>query len=188
MQITRSSVQTQKGPADWFTGDVYIDAVAAPEATSTFAAALVHFTPGARTAWHTHPHGQTIFVTEGVGLLPARGRADRGDPPRRPRVLRARREPLARRRPEPLHGPHRDAAERRDRQPGHAGASTSPTSSTPAGSPHEPDLRLHRPGRARHRRRCRHGARHRPRLRRSPAQPSCSPTSTRRRWRPRPTS
>jgi quercetin dioxygenase-like cupin family protein len=34
---------------------------------STFAAALVHFTPGARTAWHTHPHGQTIFVTEGVG-------------------------------------------------------------------------------------------------------------------------
>ena len=39
-----------------------------PPARSTFAAALVHFTPGARTAWHTHPHGQTIFVTEGVGL------------------------------------------------------------------------------------------------------------------------
>ena len=67
MQITRSSIDTQKGPAEWFTGDVYIDAVAAPEATSTFAAASVHFTPGARTAWHTHPHGQTIFVTEGVG-------------------------------------------------------------------------------------------------------------------------
>jgi quercetin dioxygenase-like cupin family protein len=64
----RSSVETRKGPADWFTGDVYIDAVAAPEASSTFAAAIVHFTPGARTAWHTHPHGQTIFVTEGVGL------------------------------------------------------------------------------------------------------------------------
>jgi quercetin dioxygenase-like cupin family protein len=74
MQITRSSsVQTQKGPADWFTGDVYIDAVAAPEATSTFAAALVHFTPGARTAWHTHPHGQTIFVTEGVGVCQREG-------------------------------------------------------------------------------------------------------------------
>ena len=72
MQITRS-VQTQKGPADWFTGDVYIDAVAAPEATSTFAAAAVHFTPGARTAWHTHPHGQTIFVTEGVGLCQREG-------------------------------------------------------------------------------------------------------------------
>ena len=73
MQITPSSVQTQKGPADWFTGDVYIDAVAVPEATSTFAAALVHFTPGARTAWHTHPHGQTIFVTEGVGLCQREG-------------------------------------------------------------------------------------------------------------------
>ena len=73
MQITRSSVDTQKGPADWFTGDVYIDAVAAPEASSTFAAALVHFTPGARTAWHTHPHGQTIFVTEGVGRCQRRG-------------------------------------------------------------------------------------------------------------------
>ncbi len=68
MQITRSSIDTQKGPVDRFTGDVYIDAVVAPEATSTFAAALVHFTPGARAAWHTHPHGQTIFVTKGLGL------------------------------------------------------------------------------------------------------------------------
>jgi quercetin dioxygenase-like cupin family protein len=68
MQITRDRIDTQEGPADWFTGDVYIDTVAAPEATSTFGAALVHFTPGARTAWHTHPHGQTIYVTEGVGL------------------------------------------------------------------------------------------------------------------------
>lgn len=68
MQITRSSIDTQKGPAEWFTGDVYIDTVAAPAGTSTFAAAAVHFVPGARTAWHTHPHGQTILVTEGVGL------------------------------------------------------------------------------------------------------------------------
>src|SRR3954451_4571962 len=73
MQITRSSVRTQKGPADWFTGDVYIAAVAAPAGTSTFAAALVHFAPGARTAWHTHPHGQTIFVTEGVGQCQREG-------------------------------------------------------------------------------------------------------------------
>src|SRR2546430_15214230 len=73
MRITRSSIEPQKGPADWFTGDVYIDAVAAPEATSTFAAASVHFTPGARTAWHTHPHGQTIFVIEGVGLCQREG-------------------------------------------------------------------------------------------------------------------
>ena len=68
MQITRSGIETQKGPADWFSGDVYIDALAVPAGSSTFAAVLVHFTPGARTAWHTHPHGQTIFVTEGVGL------------------------------------------------------------------------------------------------------------------------
>jgi hypothetical protein len=47
MQITRSSIETRKGPADWFTGDVYIDAIAAPAGTSTFAAAAVHFTPGA---------------------------------------------------------------------------------------------------------------------------------------------
>src|SRR6188472_1709114 len=73
MQITRSSIETQKGPADWFTGDVYIDAVAAPEATATVAAAAVHFTPGARTAWHTHPRGQTIFVTEGVGRCQREG-------------------------------------------------------------------------------------------------------------------
>ncbi len=73
MQITRSSIDTQKGPADWFTGDVYIDAVAAAAGTSTVAAVLVHFTPGARTAWHTHPHGQTIFVTEGVGLCQREG-------------------------------------------------------------------------------------------------------------------
>jgi quercetin dioxygenase-like cupin family protein len=73
MQITRSSIETQKGPSEWFTGDVYIDAVAAPAGTSTFAAAAVHFTPGARTAWHTHPHGQTIFVTEGVGLCQREG-------------------------------------------------------------------------------------------------------------------
>jgi quercetin dioxygenase-like cupin family protein len=67
VQITRSSIATQKGPAEWFTGDVYIDTVADPVGTSTFAAASVHFAPGARTAWHTHPHGQTIFVTEGIG-------------------------------------------------------------------------------------------------------------------------
>jgi quercetin dioxygenase-like cupin family protein len=73
MQITRSSFDTQKGPGDWFTGDVYIDAVAAPAGGSTFAAALVHFTPGARTAWHTHPRGQTIFVVEGVGLCQREG-------------------------------------------------------------------------------------------------------------------
>jgi quercetin dioxygenase-like cupin family protein len=73
MQITRSSIATQKGPAEWFTGDVYIDAIAVPAASSTFGAVAVRFAPGARTAWHTHPHGQTIFVTEGIGRCQREG-------------------------------------------------------------------------------------------------------------------
>ena len=68
MKITRSSNDTMKGPANWFTGDVYIDMIPAGSAPSRLGAASVHFTPGARTVWHTHPLGQTIFVTEGVGL------------------------------------------------------------------------------------------------------------------------
>jgi quercetin dioxygenase-like cupin family protein len=75
MQITRSSIDTGKGPADWFTGDVYVDPIAAASELSRVAAALVHFAPGARTAWHTHPHGQTIYVTEGVGRCQRRGGA-----------------------------------------------------------------------------------------------------------------
>jgi quercetin dioxygenase-like cupin family protein len=73
MQITRSSIETMTGPDDWFTGDVYIDTIAAPEGPARAAAALVHFTPGARTAWHTHPVGQTIYVTEGVGRCQREG-------------------------------------------------------------------------------------------------------------------
>jgi quercetin dioxygenase-like cupin family protein len=73
VQITRNSIETAPGPADWFTGIVYIDAVAAPSGPSRVQAASVHFTPGARTAWHTHPNGQTIYVTEGVGRAQRRG-------------------------------------------------------------------------------------------------------------------
>jgi quercetin dioxygenase-like cupin family protein len=72
MEITRSSIETGRGPGDWFTGDVYIDAVAAPAGGSRLSASSVHFTPGARTAWHTHPKGQTIFVLEGIGLCQRR--------------------------------------------------------------------------------------------------------------------
>ena len=73
MEITRSSIDTAKGPDTWFTGDVYIDSVGAAPAPARVQANLVHFTPGARTAWHTHPLGQTIFVTEGIGLCQRRG-------------------------------------------------------------------------------------------------------------------
>jgi quercetin dioxygenase-like cupin family protein len=73
VQITRNSVETMTGPSEWFTGAVYIDAVAAPGDASGVSASSVHFTPGARTAWHTHPNGQTIWVTEGIGLAQRRG-------------------------------------------------------------------------------------------------------------------
>ena len=73
MEITRNTLDTSPGPGDWFTGSVYIDTVAAPSGRSRIGAAYVHFTPGARTAWHTHPNGQTIWVTEGVGLCQRRG-------------------------------------------------------------------------------------------------------------------
>jgi quercetin dioxygenase-like cupin family protein len=73
MKITRNVSDTGRGPADWFTGDVYLDTITMPSDASRIGAASVHFTPGARTAWHTHPHGQTIWVTEGVGLCQREG-------------------------------------------------------------------------------------------------------------------
>ena len=73
MQITRNCSETAPGPSDWFTGEVFIDAVAAPTGASRLSASSVHFTPDARTAWHTDPSGQTISVTEGVGLCQRRG-------------------------------------------------------------------------------------------------------------------
>src|SRR5262245_39252352 len=73
MKITRNGVDTNSGPSDWFTGSVFVDPIAAPAGGSRVGAASVHFTPGARTAWHTHPHGQTLWVTEGVCLCQRRG-------------------------------------------------------------------------------------------------------------------
>ncbi|MFZ1925578.1 MAG: cupin domain-containing protein [Solirubrobacteraceae bacterium] len=73
MHITKNSLETSTGPSDWFTGAVYIDTVAAAPAPNRAQTNLVHFTPGARTAWHTHPLGQTIYVTEGIGLCQHQG-------------------------------------------------------------------------------------------------------------------
>jgi quercetin dioxygenase-like cupin family protein len=64
---------TAKGPADWFTGDVWIDSLVQSSADSPINVGAVHFTPGARTAWHSHAGGQTLYVTEGRGLVQARG-------------------------------------------------------------------------------------------------------------------
>jgi quercetin dioxygenase-like cupin family protein len=69
MEVTRNNRATAKGPAEWFTGDVYMDHIANASKDSRLNAMSVHFTPGARTAWHTHPNGQNIYVTEGVGRV-----------------------------------------------------------------------------------------------------------------------
>ena len=69
MNISHSGSQpSRKGPADWFTGDVRIDAPFQATEPAKVGGATVTFEPGARTAWHTHPLGQTLIVTFGRGL------------------------------------------------------------------------------------------------------------------------
>jgi quercetin dioxygenase-like cupin family protein len=63
---------TVKGPAEWFTGDVWIDGIARGEEPSRVRVIAVRFAPSARTAWHSHAVGQTLYVTEGRGLLQSR--------------------------------------------------------------------------------------------------------------------
>ena len=70
MKITRAGTESSgRGPADWFTGTVRIDALFSAPAPARAAGAAVTFEPGARTAWHTHPLGQTLIVTFGRGLV-----------------------------------------------------------------------------------------------------------------------
>jgi quercetin dioxygenase-like cupin family protein len=70
MEITRNGSQASvKGPADWFTGTVRIDPLFQPNEARRGSAAYVTFEPGARTAWHTHPLGQTLIVTAGCGRV-----------------------------------------------------------------------------------------------------------------------
>lgn len=70
MEIKRVGSQpSSKGPADWFTGTVRIDPLFQPNAPARAAGASVTFEPGARTAWHTHPLGQTLIVLTGAGRV-----------------------------------------------------------------------------------------------------------------------
>ncbi|MFI5882324.1 cupin domain-containing protein [Streptomyces sp. NPDC051554] len=62
-----------KAPPERFTGDVWVDTIAEAEEPSRLCAAMVRFSPCARTAWHRHALGQTLHVTEGVGLVQTRG-------------------------------------------------------------------------------------------------------------------
>ena len=74
MQITRVGSQpSTKGPEDWFTGAVRIDPLFSANEARRAAAATVTFEPGARTAWHAHPLGQTLIVTAGFGWVQREG-------------------------------------------------------------------------------------------------------------------
>lgn len=74
MEIFRSGhMPSRKGPSDWFTGQVRIDGLFNPTAPDRVQGASVTFEPGARTAWHTHPLGQTLIVTAGTGRVQREG-------------------------------------------------------------------------------------------------------------------
>ena len=76
MEITRNGTQPSvKGPQDWFTGNVRIDSGFQRPEPSRLTGAIVTFEPGARTAWHSHPLGQTLIVTSGSGWTQCEGEA-----------------------------------------------------------------------------------------------------------------
>ena len=74
MEIIKNGIHPSiKGPAEWFTGDVRIDPLYAKKESTHGAGALVTFEAGARTAWHTHPAGQTLIVMSGLGWVQREG-------------------------------------------------------------------------------------------------------------------
>jgi len=73
MDIIRGGPASKPGPDDWFTGEVRLQEIAHGEPPSRLRALRVQFTPGARTAWHSHPVGQVLHVTEGAGRVQSRG-------------------------------------------------------------------------------------------------------------------
>ena len=74
MEIRASgSAASRRAPADYFTGAVWQDPVVEAPSPGNVRASLVHFEPGARTAWHTHPAGQTLYILSGVGRVQSAG-------------------------------------------------------------------------------------------------------------------
>lgn len=73
MRISRTPRPTAVAPSEWVSGAAWVDEIAEPEGLSRFRVDSVHFAPGARTAWHRHPFGQVLHVTEGTGLVQCRG-------------------------------------------------------------------------------------------------------------------
>jgi quercetin dioxygenase-like cupin family protein len=73
VEIIRNGVPTARAPESFFTGVVLMETVAVPRTPSRTGANLARFSPGARTHWHTHPLGQTLYVTEGIGRCQREG-------------------------------------------------------------------------------------------------------------------
>jgi quercetin dioxygenase-like cupin family protein len=74
MEIKRSGAEpSRRGPAEWFSGTVRLDPLFQPPKPARVVGALVTFEPGARTAWHTHPLGQTLVITTGLGWVQSEG-------------------------------------------------------------------------------------------------------------------
>ena len=73
MRFTKSGGATLAGPEAWFTGTVFIDGLRDPDELNSLGCAHVRFAPAARTAWHSHPRGQTLYVTDGIGWVASRG-------------------------------------------------------------------------------------------------------------------
>ena len=70
MEVTGAAERpSARGPAEWFTGEVWMDEIASMPGPGPVRALRVHFAPGARTAWHVHPLGQILHITEGVGRV-----------------------------------------------------------------------------------------------------------------------
>lgn len=71
--IINGELPSQSGPEEWFTGDVRVSSQFSAEPPARVSGATVTFQPGARTAWHSHPLGQTLFVTQGIGWVQKEG-------------------------------------------------------------------------------------------------------------------
>ena len=100
---------TRRAPKEYFTGTVWQDPIIEAPEPARLRSSRVTFEPGARTAWHTHPFGQTLYVVAGAGRAQSWGGPVRGDSSGRRRLVRARREALARCRTDDHDGPCRHA-------------------------------------------------------------------------------
>jgi hypothetical protein len=119
MDIKRIGSQPSgRGPPDWFTGTVRIDPLFKASDPARVAGASVTFEPGARTAWHTHPLGQSLIVTAGCGWAQRQGGTIEENKARRCRLVSTGREALARRDADDRDNSHRDSgiAERQGRR------------------------------------------------------------------------